>query len=93
MQDTLHKSREMSNEAASKREGPSAEQMAMDGLVVDTLACLQAFPDQFFREKCLRYLFPLLTSLIRCPAVTVEMQVALSDLFAAKLGPFMSSHR
>jgi hypothetical protein len=67
-------------------EAGTVEQEAMVGLVIDTLSTLGQFPDQIFKAH-MKDIFPLMTRLIRCRAATVEMQVALSNLFAAKLGP------
>lgn len=65
-----------------------AEQEAMIDLVVDTLAVLQSFPDDILKQN-MQEIFPSLCRMIRCRAATVQMQVALSDLFASKLGHFM----
>ena len=64
------------------------EQDALTPLLVDTLAALHAFPQAVFK-KHLKELFPVMTRLIRCQSASVEMQVALSDLFAARVGPLM----
>ena len=64
------------------------EQEAMIELVVDTLSTLQAFPDGVLKQH-MHEIFPSLCRMIRCRAATVQMQVALSDLFASKLGHFM----
>lgn len=64
------------------------EQAALTPLLVDTLAALNAFSAEVFK-KHLKELFPVMTRLIRCRAASVEMQVALSDLFAARVGPLM----
>lgn len=65
-----------------------AEQDSMIDLVVETLAILQAFPDETLKQN-MQEIFPSLCRMIRCRAATVQMQVALSDLFASKLGHFM----
>lgn len=64
------------------------EQAALTPLLVDTLAALHTLPQEAFKEH-LKDLFPVMTRLIRCRAASVEMQVALSDLFAARVGPLM----
>ena len=64
------------------------EQAALTPLLVDTLAALSAFPPDAFKRH-LKELFPVMTRLIRCQSATVEMQVALSDLFASRVGPLM----
>jgi hypothetical protein len=61
---------------------------AMAPLMVATLATLKALPEDIFKAR-LRDLFPLMTKLIRCPSATVQMQVSLSDVFAARVGPMM----
>lgn len=65
-----------------------AEQEAMIDLVVETLAILQGFPDDVLKQN-MQEIFPSLCRMIRCRGATVQMQVALSDLFASKLGHFM----
>ena len=64
------------------------EQAALTPLLVATLAALHTFPQSAFKRH-LKELFPVMTRLIRCQSASVEMQVALSDLFAAKIGPLM----
>lgn len=64
------------------------EQEAMIDVVVATLSTLQCFPDQVLKQH-MHEIFPSLCRMIRCRAATVQMQVALSDLFASKLGHFM----
>ena len=65
-----------------------AEQAALTPVLVDTLGALRTIPQESFKQH-LKDLFPVLTRLIRCRSASVEMQVALSDLFAAKVGPLM----
>lgn len=60
----------------------------MAPLMVATLATLRALPEAVFQAR-LRDVFPLLTQLIRCPSATVAMQVSLSEVFAACVGPMM----
>jgi hypothetical protein len=64
------------------------EQASLAPVVVQTLAALRIVPQEAFK-KHLKDLFPVLTRLIRCRAASVDMQVALSDLFATKVGPLM----
>lgn len=72
----------------SERELLDAEQAALTPVLVDTLGALRTIPQESFKQH-LKDLFPVLTRLIRCRSASVEMQVALSDLFAAKVGPLM----
>lgn len=86
LQDPQKVSRESSPMAQEVGESGTVEQQAMAGVVIRTLATLGEFPDGVFKTH-MKDIFPLMTRLIRCRAATVEMQVALSNLFAAKLGP------
>jgi hypothetical protein len=74
-----------SSPVARVAEQGSIEQEAMIDVVVTSLETLREFPNEMFKAH-LKHVFPLMTRLIRCRAATVEMQVALSDLFASKLG-------
>lgn len=64
------------------------EQAALAPVIVKTLAALRLVPQEDFK-KHLKDLFPVLTRLIRCRDASVDMHVALSDLFATKIGPLM----
>lgn len=79
-------SRESSPMAQDGGETGTLEQQAMVDVVISSLGTLGEFPDDVFKTH-MKDIFPLMTRLIRCRAATVEMQVALSNLFAAKLGP------
>jgi hypothetical protein len=79
-------SRESSPMSQDAGESGTVEQEAMVDVVIDTLATLGQFPDEVFKAH-MKEIFPLMTRFIRCRAATVEMQVALSNLFASKLGP------
>jgi hypothetical protein len=72
--------------AQDASEAGTVEQEAMISVVINTLGTLGEFPDKIFKSH-MKDIFPLMTRLIRCRAATVEMQVALSNLFAAKLVP------
>lgn len=85
-QEPQRESRESSPMAHDVGEAGSVEQEAMVGLVISTLGTLGDFPSDVFKTH-MKDIFPLMTRLIRCRAATGEMQVALSNLFAAKLGP------
>ena len=58
-------------------------------LVVATLRAVGSFSDAAFRQQ-LPAFFPLLTSLIGCEHAPPEVQRALSDLFARRIGPLLS---
>lgn len=72
--------------AASQRE----ENAALAPLAVATLRALLAFSPDAFRAH-LKDFFPLLTALISCEYAPPEVQRALSDLFAQRIGPMLAS--
>ena len=72
----------------SERDVLDVEQATLTPVLVDTLSALRTIPQESFKQH-LKDLFPVLTRLIRCRSASVEMQVALSDLFATKVGPLM----
>lgn len=86
MQDPKPVSRESSPMAGESGDAGTIEQEAMVDVVISALGTLGEFPDDVFKTH-MKEIFPLMTRLIKCRAATVEMQVALSNLFAAKLGP------
>jgi len=57
---------------------------------VATLRALLLFPPKAFSEH-LRDFFPLLTALISCDYAPREVQQALSELFAKRIGPMLGS--
>ena len=59
-------------------------------LAVATLRALLAFSPDAFRAH-LKDFFPLLTALISCEYAPPEVQRALSDLFAQRIGPMLAS--
>lgn len=66
----------------------TAEHQTLAPVIVSTLSALRAFSDDQFKE-CLKPLFPLMTRLIRCSSAPLEVQVALSELFATRVGPLL----
>jgi brefeldin A-inhibited guanine nucleotide-exchange protein len=69
--------------------GGREEAGARAPLVVATLRALGALGDDAFRRH-LRGTFPLLTRLIASTKAPPEVQRALSDLFARRIGPLLS---
>lgn len=72
--------------SASHRE----ENAALAPLAVATLRALLLFPPDAFRSH-LKDFFPLLTALISCEYAPPEVQRALSELFAKRIGPMLGS--
>ena len=72
--------------AGSRRE----ENAALAPLAVATLRALLAFPPDAFRAH-LKDFFPLLTTLISCEYAPPEVQRALSELFAKRIGPMLAT--
>lgn len=72
--------------AASRRE----ENAALAPLAVATLRALLSFSPAAFRAH-LKDFFPLLTALISCEYAPPEVQRALSELFAKRIGPMLGS--
>ncbi|CAD7702431.1 unnamed protein product [Ostreobium quekettii] len=66
----------------------AAEYSMYSPLVVATLRAIGSFPDAMFREHLQRF-FPLLTGLISCEHAPLDVQQALSDVFAKRIGPMM----
>jgi brefeldin A-inhibited guanine nucleotide-exchange protein len=80
--------------AGGRGDAPAAlhsdENRALAPLAVATLRALLAFPPAAFRAH-LRDFFPLLTALISCEYAPPEVQRALSELFAKRIGPMLAS--
>ena len=78
--------------AAAEPGSPSAnhaeENRMLAPLVVATLKALMSFSPSVFRAQ-LKDFFPLLTALISCEYAPPEVQHALSDLFAQRIGPML----
>ncbi len=70
--------------------GQSEESRTLAPLAVATLRALLAFSPAAFRSH-LKDFFPLLTTLISCEYAPPEVQRALSDLFAKRIGPMLAS--
>ena len=66
------------------------ENRALAPLAVATLRALLSFSPDAFRAH-LKDFFPLLTALISCEYAPPEVQRALSDLFAKRIGPMLAS--
>lgn len=62
----------------------------LEPLAVATLRALLAFSPDAFRAH-LKDFFPLLTALISCEYAPPEVQRALSELFAKRIGPMLAS--
>ncbi|EFN54845.1 hypothetical protein CHLNCDRAFT_35815 [Chlorella variabilis] len=68
----------------------SEENRTLAPLAVATLRALLAFSPDAFRAH-LKDFFPLLTALISCEYAPPEVQRALSELFAKRIGPMLAS--
>jgi brefeldin A-inhibited guanine nucleotide-exchange protein len=69
--------------------GLAAENEALAPLAAATLKALLSFSTDVFRAH-LRELFPLLTNLISCELAPPEVQKALSELFATRIGDLVA---
>jgi brefeldin A-inhibited guanine nucleotide-exchange protein len=78
-----------SREAGSGLAGAREEAGSRAPLVVATLKALGSLPDDAFRRNLVA-IFPLLTQLIACIRAPPEIQRALSDLFARRIGPLLT---
>lgn len=72
----------------SPRASHAEENAALAPLAVATLRALMAFTPDAFRAH-IKEFFPLLTDLISCEYAPPEVQRALSDLFAKRIGPLL----
>ena len=77
-----------SREAGSALAGAIEEAVARAPLVTATLKALGSLGNDAFRRHLLE-VFPLLTGLIGCIRAPPEVQRALSDLFAKRIGPIL----
>ena len=77
-----------SREAGSALAGAVEEAIARAPLVVATLKGLGTLSNGAFRRHLLE-VFPLLTGLIGCIRAPPDVQRALSDLFARRIGPML----
>jgi brefeldin A-inhibited guanine nucleotide-exchange protein len=78
-----------SRESGSALAGATEEAMARAPLVVATLKALGSLSSEAFRRHLME-VFPLLTGLIACIRAPPEVQRALSDLFAVRIGPMLA---
>lgn len=76
-------------ESGSGLVGAKEEATARAPLVVATLKALGALSDDTFRRHLVA-IFPRLTRLIACIRAPPEIQRALSDLFAHRIGPLLT---
>eukprot|EP00210_Caulerpa_lentillifera_P001785 g1715.t1 len=67
----------------------SAEYNMYSTLIVATLKALVVLPETMFRRH-IKALFPLLTNLIACEYIPLEVQLALSEVFSVRIGPLLS---
>lgn len=67
----------------------SAEYNMYSSLIVATLKALVVLPDSMFRRH-VKTLFPLLTNLIACEYIPLEVQLALSEVFSVRISPLLA---